>query len=170
MTLQDALTLIDYHYWARDRMLDAVEVLTPAQYTRDLGNSFKSVRDTVVHTYSAEWNWYSRWIGTSPSSMLDAAQFPDVKTVRNAWLLQEEKVRLLVASLGAAHELDRVLKYRLMNGEDATSIFSHMLQHVVNHASYHRGQVTTMLRQLGAPAPKPQDLIRYYREKLPTVH
>jgi uncharacterized damage-inducible protein DinB len=170
MTLQDALTLLDYHYWARDRMLDAVEVLTPAQYTRDLGNSFRSVRDTVVHTYSAEWNWYSRWIGTSPSSMLDAAQFPDVKTVRNAWLLQEEKVRVLVASLGAAHELDRVFKYRLMNGEEATSIFSHMLQHVVNHATYHRGQVTTMLRQLGAPAPKSQDLIRYYREKLPTVH
>jgi uncharacterized damage-inducible protein DinB len=45
-----------------------------------------------------------------------------------------------------------------------------MLQHVVNHATYHRGQVTTMLRQLGAPAPKSQDLSRYYREKLPTVH
>jgi uncharacterized damage-inducible protein DinB len=170
MTLQDALTLVDYHYWARDRMLDAVEVLTPAQYTRDLGNSFKSVRDTVVHTYSAEWNWYSRWIGTSPTSMLNAEEFPDVKTVRNAWISQEEKVRLLIASLGAANELDRVFKYRLMNGEEAESVFSHMLQHVVNHATYHRGQVTTLLRQLGAPAPKPQDLIRYYRERVPTVH
>jgi uncharacterized damage-inducible protein DinB len=102
--------------------------------------------------------------------MLDPAEFPDVKTVRNAWISQEEKVRLLVASRGAANELDRVCAYRLMNGEEATSIFSHMLQHVVNHASYHRGQVTTMLRQLGAPAPKPQDLIRFYREKLPTIH
>jgi uncharacterized damage-inducible protein DinB len=40
-----------------------------------------------------------------------------------------------------------------------------MLQHVVNHGSYHRGQVTTMLRQLGAPPPKYMDLIVYYREK-----
>ena len=47
-----------------------------------------------------------------------------------------------------------------MNGEEAQSIFSHMLQHVVNHATYHRGQVTTMLRQLGAPPPKSQDLIQ----------
>ena len=44
------------------------------------------------------------------------------------------------------------------------TVFWHMLQHVVNHASYHRGQITTMLRQLGA-CPPPQDLIRYYRER-----
>jgi uncharacterized damage-inducible protein DinB len=40
-----------------------------------------------------------------------------------------------------------------------------MLQHVVNHGSYHRGQVTTLLRQLGAPAPKSVDLIAFYRER-----
>jgi uncharacterized damage-inducible protein DinB len=40
-----------------------------------------------------------------------------------------------------------------------------MFQHVVNHATYHRGQVTTMLRQLGATPPKPMDLIAYYRER-----
>jgi uncharacterized damage-inducible protein DinB len=38
-----------------------------------------------------------------------------------------------------------------------------MVQHVVNHASYHRGQITTMLRQLGAPPAKPMDMIAYYR-------
>jgi uncharacterized damage-inducible protein DinB len=40
-----------------------------------------------------------------------------------------------------------------------------MLQHVVNHASFHRGQVTTMLRQMGMKAPASQDLITFYREK-----
>jgi uncharacterized damage-inducible protein DinB len=165
MTEEDALTLVDYHYWARDRMVEAIDVLSPDQYTRDLGNSFKSVRDTVVHTYSAEWNWYSRWTGSSPTSMLDPAQFPDVATVRAAWRAQEEKIRSFVRSRGAANELDRVFEYRLMNGEEAQSFFSHMLQHVVNHATYHRGQVTTMLRQLGAPPPKSQDLIRFYRER-----
>jgi uncharacterized damage-inducible protein DinB len=43
-----------------------------------------------------------------------------------------------------------------------------MIQHVVNHASYHRGQVTTMLRQLGAQPPKSMDLIAYYRERVTT--
>ena len=44
------------------------------------------------------------------------------------------------------------------------SVLWHMLQHVVNHATYHRGQVTTLLRQLGAAPPKSMDLIAYYRE------
>ena len=165
MTIQDVLALLDYHYWARDRMLDAVEVLTPEQYQRDLGNSFQSVRDTVVHTYFAEWVWYSRWTGNSPTKPLDATQFPDVAAVRTVWRLQEERVRLFAATLGAADQLDRIFEYRLLNGDQAASLFWHMLQHVVNHASYHRGQITTMLRQLGAPAPEPQDLIRFYRER-----
>jgi uncharacterized damage-inducible protein DinB len=168
MNIEEAITLLDYHYWARDRMLDAVEVLTPDEYVRNLGSSFKSVRDTVIHTYGAEWNWYLRWVGNSPTSMPDPAKFPEVATVRTAWSAQEEKIRLFVHS--SSNDLGRVVKYRTLAGEEAQSVFWHMLQHVVNHASYHRGQITTMLRQLGAPAPKPQDLIRFYREKLPAVH
>ena len=169
MTLQEALTLVDYHYWARDRMLVAVDALTSEQYTRDLRNSFNSVRDTVVHIYSAEWNWYSRWTGYSPTSMLDPLDFPDVAGLRRVWRSHEEKVRLFVQSIEEPG-LNRVFEYRLMNGEPARSVFCHMLQHVVNHASYHRGQVTTMLRQLGAPAPEQQDFIRFYREKAASVH
>ena len=165
MNEQDALTLVDYHYWAKDRILDAVGLITPEQYLKDLGNSFKSVRDTVVHTYGAEWIWYLRWTGSSPSSLPDASAFPDVASIRAPWSAQEEKVRLFVQSLAASNQLERVVNYRLMNGQEAASTFAQMLQHVVNHASYHRGQVTTMLRQLGAPAPKPQDMIFFFRER-----
>lgn len=170
MTREDANNLVDYHYWARDRMLDAIDVLTPEQYTRDLASSFTSIRATVVHTYGAEWNWYLRWVGTSPTGFPDAALFPDVKTIRAAWREQEQKIRLLVHSLASANQLDRVLRYRTFAGEEMESAFSQMLQHVVNHATFHRGQVTTMLRQLGAPAPKPQDLIRFYRDRATRIH
>jgi uncharacterized damage-inducible protein DinB len=52
----------------------------------------------------------------------------------------------------------------LLSGAAGKSVFWHMAQHVVNHATYHRGQVTTLLRQLGAPPPASMDLITYYRE------
>lgn len=164
MTLDDLRTLLDYHYWARDRMLDAVEPLTPEQYTRDLGNSFKSVRDTVVHVYSAEWAWRSRWVGVVPSGPLDPADFPDVATIRRSWADLETKVRAFLEGLGEQN-LDRVFEYKLFSGQASKSVFWHMLQHVVNHATYHRGQVTTMLRQLGAAPAKSQDLIAFYRER-----
>ena len=57
------------------------------------------------------------------------------------------------------------MDYRLLSGQGGRSPLWQMMQHMVNHASYHRGQVTTMLRQLGAAPPKSLDLITFYRER-----
>jgi uncharacterized damage-inducible protein DinB len=163
MDRRDLQTLLDFHYWARDRVLDAAQALTPEQYTRDLGSSFKSVRDTLVHLYSAEWAWYQRWHGTSPTAMLPFDDYPDVHTLRAAWAALEAKMRAHLDSLDDGG-LTRVTNYKTLNGQAGASMFWHMLQHVVNHGTYHRGQVTTLLRQLGVRPPKSLDLIAYYRD------
>src|SRR5436190_1456737 len=136
MTLEEAQTLLEFHYWARDRMLAAVDLLTADQYTKDLGNSFKSVRDTVAHIYFAEWAWYSRWIGSSPDKFPPYEEFPDVATIRSVWRDQEHTVRLFVGTLGEKN-FERVFDYKLLSGKPSRSTFHHMLQHMVNHASYH---------------------------------
>jgi uncharacterized damage-inducible protein DinB len=164
MDRSDLQTLLDYHYWARDRMLAAVAGLTPEQYTRDMGGSFKSVRDTLVHLYAAEWAWYSRWHGTSPAALLPAEQFPDLDSLRTAWIDHERKMRAYVESLDDP-TVHKTIEYRFLSGQPAATVLWQMLQHVVNHGSYHRGQVTTMLRQLGAAPPKSMDMIEYYRKR-----
>jgi uncharacterized damage-inducible protein DinB len=162
MDLPTLRTLVDYHYWARDRLLEGVSVLTPEQFTRDMGSSFRSVRDTCVHTYAAEWAWYSRWQGTSPTALLPLDQVPDVTSLRQQWTELETKLRMFLESLGEPG-IHKVFEYTLINGQPGATVFWQMLQHVVNHASYHRGQVTTLLRQLGAAPPKSMDLIAFYR-------
>jgi uncharacterized damage-inducible protein DinB len=164
MNANDLTTMIDYHYWARDRLLDALEPLTAEQYNRDLGSSFKSIRDTVVHIYAAEWAWHARWRGTSPAALLSSEPYPDVPSIRRAWAETEQNVRAFVDALGESG-LARVIDYQLLSGAPGSSPFWQMLQHVVNHASYHRGQVTTMLRQLGAKPAKSMDMIAFYRER-----
>jgi uncharacterized damage-inducible protein DinB len=144
-------------------MLAAVETLTPEQYIKDLGNSFKSVRDTVVHIYFAEWVWHARWMGNSPLHALNPEDFPDVRAIRSAWAGHEVKMRSLLDGL-ADEGVDRVYEYKNLAAQDFKNVFWHMFQHVVNHATYHRGQVTTMMRQLGANPGKPQDLIAFHRE------
>jgi uncharacterized damage-inducible protein DinB len=164
MNLQDLRTMLDYHYWARDRLLDALEPLTPDQFNRDLASSFKSIRETIAHTYAAEWAWHSRWQGQSPAALLPADQFPDLAAVRHAWTEHEAKMRAFLERLGD-EGIAQVFEYKLLSGHQGASPFWQMLQHVVNHASYHRGQVTTMLRQLGAAPAKPMDMIAYYRTR-----
>ena len=161
MTHEELTVLLDYHYWARDRLLDAVDRLGAEEFHRDLGNSFGSIRDTLVHLVSAEWIWCSRWEGRGPSVHLDAEDFDTAQDIRVRWSEEERRVREFVARLGAGG-VDRVIEYA-HGGRSMRGVFWQMLQHVVNHASYHRGQVTTMLRQLGAKPPPSQDLITFYR-------
>ena len=163
MTPHELQALVDYHYWARDRLLAAVEPLTADQFTRDLGNSFRSVRDTLSHLHGAEWVWLSRFQGASPASPLPHERFPDLAAVRAAWTETEAGVRAFVSGLDEAG-LERVLEYRMLSGQPGANRTWHIVQHVVNHATYHRGQVTTMLRQLGATPPPSLDLITFYRE------
>jgi uncharacterized damage-inducible protein DinB len=164
MTRADVQALIDYNYWARDRLLDAVTALSPDQFTRDLGNSFKSVRDTLAHLQAAEWVWYRRWMGESPAALPPADRFPDLASVVAAWREIEAQLRAYFEPLDD-QGLTRVIEYKSVAGVAGASPLWQMLQHVVNHSTYHRGQVTTMLRQLGAAPPKAMDLIAFYRER-----
>ena len=164
MNHADLTTMLDFHYWARDRVLEAAAQLTPEHYTRDLGSSFRSIRDTLVHLLSADSNWLKRWRGTSPTTMLDPAEYPDVAAVRTAWTAQEAQIRAFLTSMDDESVM-REIDYKTLDGRPFTSPFWEMLHHVVNHGTYHRGQVQTMLRQLGASPARSVDLITYYRER-----
>ncbi|HEX3704278.1 MAG TPA: DinB family protein [Vicinamibacterales bacterium] len=164
MTAQDLQTLLDYHYWARDRLLDALDLLAPEPFNRDLGSSFTSIRETVAHLYSAEWAWYRRWQGESPTAPLPLDLFPDAAAIRALWVAHEALMRAFLGQLDDAGTA-RVIGYKLLSGAVGSASIAQMLQHLVNHASYHRGQVTTMLRQVGAPPAKSMDLIAFYRTR-----
>ena len=163
MNLKDTRNLIAFHYWARNRILDAVEPLSQEHFTRELGGSFGSVRNTLVHTFSAECVWLARWKGESPTGMLGPESFPDVSALRRAWTDHETKLRGFFEPLDE-QGIQHVLRYKTFAGLESSAPLWQMLQHVVNHGSYHRGQVTTLLRQLGAAPPQGMDLIAFYRE------
>lgn len=164
MTPTEVRLLVDYHYWARDRLLAAVAALTPAQFVQPCGGSFASIRDTLGHALGAEVVWLRRWCGESPTGLPPSDGFADLESLRRAWQDHEARMRAFLAPLDQG-AIDRVVTYRSFAGQTAHSPLWQMLQHVVNHASYHRGQVVTLLRQLGAAAGQSQDLIAFYRER-----
>ena len=161
MTIDDVRTLLAFHYWARDRMIDAVSSVTPEQQHQDLGSSFPSIHATVVHIYSAEWIWHQRWTGASPTAMLPADRFPDLASTTSAWQALERDMRALAETLGESG-LAASREYKLLSGQPGVSTGWQMFQHVVNHATYHRGQVMTMVRQSGG-TPQSTDLIAFHR-------
>src|SRR4051794_35348547 len=124
-------TLLDYHYWARDRILDPISRLTFGQYNAEMSSSFRSIRETLVHMYSAEFIWCMRWHGESPSSMLSTAEFPDVAILQRHWSTLEIKMREFLESLGE-DGIQRLIVYKNFAGQEFRQVFWQMLQHVVN--------------------------------------
>jgi uncharacterized damage-inducible protein DinB len=155
--------LYDYNAWANRRSLAAAEKLKPEEFTKPLGSSFSSVRDTLAHVYGAEWIWLERFKGRSPDALPNVTEFQDLASLRERWFEHEQ--RLLGFARGVTQsDLDREMEYKTLKFGVYRNPLWQSMQHLVNHGTYHRGQVTTMLRQLGAE-PILTDLMHFYRER-----
>jgi uncharacterized damage-inducible protein DinB len=157
MNKQDVEYLYEYNRWANARLLDDASKLTPEQYSRDLQSSHRSVRDTFAHILAGEWIWLERWKGVSPNALLSPSEFPTVESLETRWAVVEGDYTEFLNGVTDG-SLAKVIAYTNTRGEEWAYPLGQMLQHVMNHSSYHRGQVTTMLRQLGAEV-NPVDLL-----------
>lgn len=162
MTLQDVITLYAYNRWANGRALQAAEALDAAALVKDLKNSFPSVRDTLAHILGAEWIWLRRWKGESPATLIAATDFPTVASLGERFQAVDAERGAYLASL-SDERLQQPFDYRDIAGNPLRLRLAQSFQHVVNHGTYHRGQITTMLRQLGAK-PLSMDMSRFYLE------
>ena len=157
MNKRDVEYLHDYNRWANSRILDAVSKLTPEQFARDLQSSHRSVRDTLAHILAAEWIWLERWKGVSPNALFIPTDFPTVESLGTRWAKVEGDYAEFIKGI-TDESLATVIAYTNTKGEGWAYPLGRMMQHVMNHSSYHRGQVATMLRQLGAEV-NPVDLL-----------
>jgi uncharacterized damage-inducible protein DinB len=155
MTKDDIQLLYEYDRWANNRILQKASELSDEQFTRDLGGSFRSVRDTLVHIIGGEWGWLAYWKEPSHSSafltdlrtrrdaLFNPDAFSNVAAVQLKWA-EVEKEQTEFVNRVTNESLEQMLPFR------TTQIrLVHLMQHLANHSTYHRGQVALMMRQLG---------------------
>jgi uncharacterized damage-inducible protein DinB len=116
-----------------------------------------------VHLYGAEWVWNERIEGRSPTSLVAGTGFPDLESVRPK-LEEMDNFYIEYVTRLTPQDLERVIHYKSFAGDEFSNPLWQTLHQLTNHASYHRGQIITLLRQLGAK-PVTTDLIAYYRER-----
>ncbi|WP_407538304.1 DinB family protein [Deinococcus radiomollis] len=154
----ELLALLDYNAWATERLLSALAPLTPEELARDLGSSHGGIAGTLEHLYGADVIWTARLCSRPAIRFDDLPALPPLILLEPQWLALQTGRRDFVAGLGA----EQNIVYATTKGEAQRSTVGEIVRHVVNHATYHRGQVVSMLRQLGHPAPN-TDLIAFYR-------
>lgn len=154
--------LFEYNRWANLRFLDAADALTAEELERYFASSFPSVLETLAHMLEAEWIWLRRWNGSPPAEAPDDWDLSSVASLREIWDGQWEEQKRFLDGLGPDGPEKR-LEYRLLSGTSDAQPLGELMHHVVNHGTYHRGQLTTLLRQLGKTPPS-TDYVRYLRE------
>ena len=160
---QSRIQLYDYNRWARRRILTVASTLGSDDFIRPMGNSFSSMRDTLANILGAEWIWLERWQGRSPRALPEAETFP-TGAVAGIEMGGVEHDQMLFIEALTPQRLGEELSYINQKGQRYSYPLSHQLVHVVNHSSYHRGQVITLLRQLGAETAS-TDFLAYFDER-----
>ena len=169
MDLTDIKNLFNYTEWANDLAMDAASKLPDESCRRDVGISHRSIFGTLVHMAGAEWIWLERWHGRSPAkaeawSLWSTESCGDLATLRDRWSNLVNKRAQFVSQLDE-QRLAADLHFKLLSGDPSSMPLINQMQHVVNHATMHRGQIVGMIRQLGIDPPA-TDLLFYLRSEI----
>lgn len=170
MNQPDIRHLFDYTEWANELAVAAAAQLSDDDLRRDVGISHRSIFGTLVHMAGAEWIWLERWHGRSPAgkeawSLWTPDSCTNLDTLKQRWRDLIDRRAQFVSEVDESR-LAAELPFKLLSGDASSMPLISQMQHVVNHATLHRGQVVGMIRQLGI-APPSTDLLFYLRREIP---
>jgi len=169
MKLTDIQNLFSYTDWANELAMDAAQQLPDEDLRRDVGISHKSIFGTLVHMAGAEWIWLERWHGRSPAkaearSLWSTESCTDLASLKERWGELVSQRTQFISELDESR-LAAELAFKLLSGDPSSLPLVNQMQHVVNHATMHRGQIVGMIRQLGIEPPA-TDLVFYLRRDI----
>jgi uncharacterized damage-inducible protein DinB len=153
---------LQFHRWATQRIVEAAQPLSAEQLHHDHGTAFKSLFGTLVHIYQADSAWIGRIHGNPDSQTSTYSPKPDLEGLASDWFALLDRTVEWSAGLNEA-EWNKIISYKDSKGNSHQTPLLPIILHVVNHGSYHRGQVSSLLRQSGFSAPN-TDLINFYRQ------
>jgi len=148
-----------YNHWANQQFAEWLGTASEEDLEIEIESSFSSLKETIFHIWNAEYLWLQT-VKDEPADNSPAKNFKGSKEeLLDGWLRASENFSNHVKTM-SPKELQE--KRPRSNGEDFTAVVD-MIQHCMNHSTYHRGQLITMGRQAGLQDPPRTDFIYYVR-------
>ncbi len=150
-----------YNVWANKRIAEILKGIDSKLLDKEVTSSFPSLRKTVYHIWDAEYIWLRRLQGESisywPSERLGAETAID-------GFLEVSGELLDIVRHNDDEWLNEVCENTNLKGDRFVQPKFQVLMHVLNHSTFHRGQLVTILRNLGVSELVSTDLITYLRQ------
>src|SRR5688572_22598872 len=140
--------LFDFLRWGDVQILDAASKLPDDQYYKEREISLGSIHKLLVHAMTAEALWLARWNGKHVDRIENHEDFPTRESLANQWPV----VHLALSQFldkQTAQSMAQPLTYQTTTGEIVTGGLGEFMFHLVDHGSYHRGQLNSMIKQAG---------------------
>lgn len=161
----DTVRLLDgYTRWADERIFGSLAGLSEEAWLMEVGGGFGSIRNTAVHLVSAQAAALSRWRNRPPSPW-KPEELPTVDALRARWTQVVSDRRAFFAEQTDA-TLAEDVRYTTADGTSYATPLGEFFLHMVNHSTYHRGQLAAFLRNAGVKPPS-TDLVIWIREGKP---
>jgi uncharacterized damage-inducible protein DinB len=154
------LDLVRYNQWASDRVLRRLHRLSARQLRGRALLSYGSVMGTLVHVIDTQWYWRTACEeGVVPLERLSQDDFPDVRSLREYWGAEDERLIRFVRSRSES-ELARRAFYRWPRARPRSKVLWQIIVHIVNHGTHHRSEVGRVMAGMLA-SPGDIDFIRF---------
>lgn len=164
MTLKShLLTYVNFNLWANTQMTEWLLSKESSLMTSTVDSSFPTLNKTLEHIWVAEAIWMKRIQGEPFQNLIEVVAGKDTQFIAEI-LLNQSKVYIIFLNGLANESLDDVVSFTLLSKDKGSATIAHILQHVVNHGSYHRGQLVTIGRELGLIDPPKTDYMEYVRK------
>ena len=153
-----------HHLWANQALLSVIETLSKDQQEAEIRSSFPSIYKTVLHLLDAESIWWQRIKLQEKITRPSDSDAGDFAALKQQLLQQNKRWQEWIAQTNE-HGLQHEFIYFNSKKERFKQPVYQMLLHLFNHATYHRGQLVTLLRQLGVEKIPATDFIVWSRKK-----
>ena len=151
--------LYEYNEWANEKTIASLRALPEADYVREQGGGWPSLRATFVHLAGATDAWAERFSGRDALVLAKETDLPKLEDAVRVLLSAQEKHRNHLKNL-TRDKLERPFSWKNLAGEVRAAPYEIVVRHVVNHQTYHRGQIASMVRRVGGK-PVATDMVRW---------
>jgi uncharacterized damage-inducible protein DinB len=162
MTKQYFIELAEYNRWANAIVCSWLEELTEAQWQQPIVSSFSSIQETVLHLIAAENVWLQRLERQENPVWLQSSYKGSKAEHISLWKEVSKKLKDFIFDM-EEQTMRETLEFKRLNGDPYSMFHYQVLAHVFNHSTYHRGQLVTLLRQVGYTAVGSTDLLAFFR-------
>jgi uncharacterized damage-inducible protein DinB len=138
------LKLIQYNTWANRQITTIISPLTNNLFEQSVGGSFGSLKATIIHLLESDYLWLQRWKGI-PLADIPSWDTSTATTIMNTWIPLQDEMISLAEKISPTQNIHFITR----KGVPFDLPFEEIVTHLSHHGSYHRGQLTHILRELG---------------------